>query len=82
MSFATKCVCDGCGKIKGDANKWLLGYDFLLLNPKGSDVSFFGVAAWSDNAAYRRGVLHLCGDGCMQKMMSEHLAKQKAAGEI
>lgn len=40
MSFATKCVCDGCGKIKGDANKWLLGYDFLLLNPKGSDVSF------------------------------------------
>jgi len=73
MSFATKCVCDGCGKIKGDANKWLLVYEFAFHIRKDCRPMFFGVRTWDDEAAQANGVRHVCTAACMQKMLGEFL---------
>ena len=76
MSYATKCVCDGCGAVKGEGNKWLLGYEFVLWLHERAKPPFFGVRPWDDAAARGQGVLHLCTAACMQTKLAAFLESQ------
>jgi hypothetical protein len=74
MSFQTKCICDECGAIKGDANHWLVGrYPFF------GDEIFFSIGLWTDAVASKPGVLHLCGDACMQRALGRFVASRRDA---
>lgn len=60
-----KCDGPGCDRVKGVANHWWLGIKAqytLLIKP------------WTDPAAGAHGVLHLCGESCAQKTLSEFMS--------
>ncbi len=73
-----RCKCDGCGAWKGEANGWLLGA-YADAHGDASLPRVLGFCRWDDRVAKLDGVMHLCGEMCMQKMLSEHLAETPVA---
>lgn len=78
MSWEMRCKCDVCGAWKGEGNKWLLAW---LAQPF-VGCEFLGFSCWQEDAARRHEVMHLCGDACKQKMLSEHLTRLKSVEPI
>jgi hypothetical protein len=60
--------CDGCGKIKGDSNKWL----GVIKNKDSQDPR---LTICSPDVLHQTGSIYIeldiCGDSCLQKLISE-----------
>jgi hypothetical protein len=59
-----KCDGPGCTHVKGESNHWFVAVKIL-----GS----LTIKPWAGIAA---GMLHLCGESCVQKVVSEFLSNQ------
>lgn len=67
-------VCDVCGTEQGQGNHWFVitlidAPRRLMLGPLGSEDSILGE---------NKLVLHLCGEGCVTKTVSEFLGTRQA----
>ena len=57
--------CDMCGVQKREANHWFIAYE---------DSGELRVGGWSAQQLFRPGRIHLCGENCLHKLLSEFLA--------
>lgn len=57
--------CDGCEVVKKQSNHWALAE--VLDDSTGKHLFFW---AWNDELATAPGILHLCGAGCANKVLS------------
>jgi hypothetical protein len=69
MAWETVARCDVCGRIKGDANKWLLMYhDFE------QSQAFITFYMWDEKLSQSGGgTAFICGEECMHKRLQEFL---------
>jgi hypothetical protein len=66
--------CDGCGKVKGEANKWYklsIINQTLLLEP-------FDAPFGLDLGTAITKAFDLCGEGCVQKKLQEFMSTAHA----
>jgi hypothetical protein len=73
MPWETVAKCDECGKVKGEANKWLLA---LPEYRKGLDYEGFLVCHWSEEVAQFPSAKMLCSEACLQKRLGAFLAQR------
>lgn len=62
--WARVAKCDVCGRIKGEANKW------LLVN---LSAALFTVYHWDELIARQPNMGHICGEQCLHKKLQEFL---------
>jgi hypothetical protein len=64
-----RCAGPNCGLLKGASDRWLVMWtsfgDFR------APVLF--LAPWDAELAVREGTLHVCGEGCAQKLQSQFM---------
>lgn len=72
MSRSEVFKCDVCGKQKGEANHW------FLANTPVSPQPVIRICGWNIDAAYMPEFVHLCGEECVQKKVSEFLSRRAA----
>jgi hypothetical protein len=58
-------LCDICNITRAQSNHWRL---------VSIDSNGFHMHDWSDSKAKRKGIKHLCGEGCALKMLSKYMA--------
>jgi len=68
MATKTQYTCDVCGKLKGTTNHW-----YVLFIGVGKIV----IWPWKD--AHQPGALHICGEACLLKKISERLGRESFA---
>lgn len=61
MSSMSTYLCDVCGKQKESSNHWWIAYV----------DGGFGLWSWDKGFPDKSSAIHLCGEGCAVKMMSE-----------
>ena len=71
MSMKITCVCNVCGAQKKEANHWILAVRFM--RHESVDHVFLGFGNWDDRVAEFPGVMHLCGNACLQAKLADHL---------
>jgi len=59
-------ICDGCGAVKGVANHW---YTLAVAR------DLMQIRTWRTGVV-ELGVLHLCGEGCLQRAISVRLGRE------
>ncbi len=64
--------CDVCKKQRGETNHWFLVEFQNVSGERGASIRIF---AWNDQSA-DDDVFHLCGEGCVQRKVSEFIAKK------
>lgn len=66
MATQTQYTCDVCGKPKGATNHWYA----ICIRPAGMTI-------WQFHAGYAQpGALHICGEACLLKKISERLGRE------
>jgi len=64
-----RCAGPGCGVLKGVTDRWWIMWssfdDFA--------VPVMHLAPWDEELAIREGALHVCGEGCAQKLQSQFM---------
>ncbi len=63
--------CDVCKKQRGETNHWFL-IQFHVRDEYEASIQIF---AWDDQLA-EEDLFHLCGEGCVQRKVSEFIAKK------
>ncbi len=76
-----RCAGPNCGVLKGVQDRWWLMW--TSFGDYGVPVLF--LAPWDEELAAREGTLHVCGDGCAQKLQSQFMGnvrdnQQKKSG--
>jgi hypothetical protein len=70
MPWETVAKCDECGKVKGEANKWMLIY---VDHP----LSEFTIRLWPKHGtAIEPEWAMLCSEACLQKRLGAFLAQR------
>jgi hypothetical protein len=64
-----RCAGPNCGLLKGVSDRWWLTW--TSYGDYGVPVMF--LAPWDEELAMREGTLHVCGDGCAQKLQSQFM---------
>ncbi len=64
-----RCAGPNCGLLKGSSDRWWLMW--TSLGEHGLPVMH--LAPWDEELAVREGALHVCGDGCAQKLQSQFM---------
>jgi len=67
MATTTQYTCDVCGKPKGATNHW---YALVIYK------QLINVWLWSAGYA-QSGALHICGEACLLKKISERLRRSR-----
>ncbi len=65
-----RCAGPNCSQVKRDANRWWLMWTDA--GPKG--VPVLHLCEWDDEIARQQAALHVCGEGCAQKLQSVFMA--------
>ena len=66
-------ACDVCGSIKKDANHWY----YAELRPRDDESFQIWHWDWPAEDRERKGIIHLCGQACATKKMSEWMEGDK-----
>lgn len=68
-----RCDGPGCTERRGESNHWVLAK--MKSHVEGTSESFTGIvlSRWNDKDAHKRGTMHLCGTGCVSKIVSAAL---------
>jgi hypothetical protein len=70
--------CDVCGKIKGEANAWLMG----KIAHYASDSSFYALGDWSEEAENNYTMEHICSEACAMKRQAEFIRRPRVEKSI
>jgi hypothetical protein len=65
-----RCSGPNCGILKELGNHWWL----MWTSGVEYGVPVLYLAPWNEELAQREGTLHVCGEGCAQKLQSQFLA--------
>ncbi len=65
-----RCAGPNCGQVKGITNRWWLMW--TAAGPKG--VPVLQLCEWDEEIARQQAALHVCGEGCAQKLQSVFMA--------
>ncbi len=64
-----RCAGPNCGALKGVTNRW-----WVMWTSFGDyGVPVLHVAPWNEDLAVAEGALHVCGEGCAQKLQSNFM---------
>jgi hypothetical protein len=64
-----RCAGPNCGLLKGASDRWWLMW--TSFGDYTAPVLF--LAPWDQELALREGTLHVCGEGCAQKLQSQFM---------
>ena len=64
-----RCAGPGCGVQKGVSDRWWIMWSSF----DDFDVPVMHLAPWDERLAVREGALHVCGEGCAQKLQSQFM---------
>src|SRR5579862_583047 len=64
-----RCAGPNCGVQKGDSDRW-----WVMWSSFGDyQVPVMYLAPWDEKLAVREGAMHVCGEGCAQKLQSQFM---------
>ena len=61
-----RCAGPNCGVLKGSSDRWWL----MWTSFDEHNIPVLHTAPWDEELALREGALHVCGEGCAQKLQS------------
>ena len=70
-------VCKFCGKQKGDAKGWLLGFESVDQTWKTNTISL--LRAWDEQRAGEPDAVHFCSTACQDKYVSRNFGDDTLA---
>jgi hypothetical protein len=68
-SALLRCAGPNCGVQKGSSERWWVMWSSIGKN----DVPELHLAPWDERLAVQEGAMHVCGEGCAQKLQSQFL---------
>jgi hypothetical protein len=68
-NLAYRCAGPNCGVLKGASDRWWVMWASFA--EPGMPILY--LAPWDEEVAVREGALHVCGDGCAQKLQSQFM---------
>ena len=69
------CAGPNCGVLKGRSDRW-----WIMWSSFGDyDVPLMHLAPWDEKLAVQEGALHVCGEGCAQKLQSQFMGNLLAS---
>ena len=64
-----RCAGPNCGAVKGVTNRW-----WIMWSSFGDgEIPVMHLAPWDEKLAVHEGALHVCGEGCAQKLQSQFM---------
>lgn len=64
-----RCAGPNCGVLKGASDRWWIMWSSF----EDHNVPVMHLAPWDDRLAVVEGALHVCGEGCAQKLQSQFM---------
>jgi hypothetical protein len=64
-----RCAGPGCGVLKGASDRWWI----MWTSFDDYEVAVVHLATWDEKLAVQEGALHVCGEGCAQKLQSQFM---------
>jgi|GEM_PF-473290 hypothetical protein len=64
-----RCAGPNCGVLKGVSDRWWIMWSSF----DDYDVPVMHLAPWDEKLAVQEGALHVCGEGCAQKLQSQFM---------
>ena len=64
-----RCAGPNCGLQKGGSDRWWV----MWSSSEEGDVPVMHLAPWDEKLAARKGVMHVCGEGCAHKLQSQFM---------
>lgn len=69
LSPSQRCAGPNCGVRKGSSDGWWVMWSSF----DGHDLPVMHLAPWDAELAMRKGAMHVCGEGCAQKLQSQFM---------
>jgi hypothetical protein len=64
-----RCAGPNCGVMKGISDRWWVMWSSL----DERKIPVMHLAQWDEQLAVQEGALHVCGEGCAQKLQSQFM---------
>lgn len=64
-----RCAGPNCGVLKGDSERWWVAWSSL----DDYELPVMHLAPWDEKLAVQEGAMHVCGEGCAQKLQSQFM---------
>jgi len=64
-----RCAGPACGVLKGISDRWWI----MWTSFNDYEVAAMHLAPWDEKLAVQEGALHVCGEGCAQKLQSQFM---------
>ena len=64
-----RCAGPNCGLLKGDSDRW-----WMMWTARADGIPVLSISPWDEALARKEATLHVCGEGCAQKLQSIFLA--------
>jgi hypothetical protein len=64
-----RCAGPNCGVLKGGSERWWIMWSSIA----DYEMPVLHLAPWDEKLAVQEGALHVCGEGCAQKLQSQFL---------
>lgn len=71
-----RCAGPNCGILKGSSDRWWLMWTSFAE----FDRPVLYLCPWNEEFAAKEGTLHVCGEGCAQKLQSQFMDNVLQAG--
>jgi hypothetical protein len=64
-----RCAGPNCGVLKGGSDRWWIVWSSI----GDYDLPVMHLAPWDEKLAMQAGAMHVCGEGCAQKLQSQFM---------
>jgi hypothetical protein len=64
-----RCAGPNCGVLKGSSDRWWVMWSSFGYY----ELPVMHLAPWDEQLALREGAMHVCGEGCAQKLQSQFM---------
>jgi hypothetical protein len=64
-----RCAGPNCGVLKGSSDRWWIMWSSF----SDYEAPVMHLAPWDEKLAVQEGALHVCGEGCAQKLQSQFM---------
>lgn len=69
-----RCAGPNCGVLKGASDRWWIMWSSF----SDAQVPMMHLAPWDEKLAVQEGALHVCGEGCAEKLQSQFMGNVQA----
>ena len=69
-----RCAGPNCGVLKGASDRWWIMWSSFC----DGEVPVMHLAPWDEKLAVQEGALHVCGEGCAEKLQSHFMGNVQA----